>query len=445
MIYNRLRVADSPPLENDMPSKGGRGAGLAGPAGLLLLALLGAGCASLGDAPPAKQGKGQGVPVTIAGVALKDVPLDIQVIGNVEAYSTITVKCQVPGELTKVHFREGDYVGKGDLLFSIDPRPFEAHLNQAEANLARDEAQLGQAQANLSRDMAQEKYLRSQVARSEALFKEGIISRDLLEQLQANADALSQVLNADRAAIRSAQAAVVAGTAAVATTRLQLGYTTIRSPIDGRTGNLAVKEGNLVAANATDLMTITQVQPIYATFSVPEIHLAAIKEYMAHGKLPVTATLQDGASGQETGELAFVDNSVDPSTGTIKLKGAFANSERKLWPGQFVRVSLRLTTHRDVLVVPNQAVQTGQEGTFVYVVKQDRTVEARPVVTGLRSDLDIVIGKGLSAGESVVTEGHLRLAPGMRVQMRGGQPAAGPKGPPPGEGQPKEAPKEAQR
>lgn len=396
-----------------------------GIAGLAALALLAAGCASKGGQPAAASKKGDGVPVAVTNVIQKDVPLDLQVIGNVEAYSVITVKAQVTGQLTKVSFREGDYVKKDDLLFTIDTRAYDAEMNQAEANLARDDAQLNQAQANLSRDMAQEQYLEAQAARFARLFQEGIISKDQAEQQRASANAVAQVVNADRAAIKSAEAAVTAGRAAVANAKVRLSYTTIRSPIDGRTGNLAVKEGNLVTSNSSDLITINQVQPIYVTFSVPESYLPSIKRYMIDRKLPVMSAPQDGSSAAEIGELTFVDNTVDPTTGTIKLKGTFANQERKLWPGQFVRVTLRLATQSNALLVPNQAVQAGQDGPFVYVVKQDRTVEARPVVSGSRINEDIVIDRGLQPGETVVTEGHLRLAPGMRIQLRGG---AGEKG-----------------
>jgi multidrug efflux system membrane fusion protein len=199
---------------------------------------------------------------------------------------------------------------------------------------------------------------------------------------------------------------------------VQLSYTTIASPIDGRTGNLAMKEGNLVTANTTDLVTINQVKPIYVTFSAPEANLLAIKRYMAQGKLPVEASPQESSAAKDTGYLSFVDNTVDATTGTIKLKGTFTNDANLLWPGQFVRVALRLTTHTNALVVPNQAVQAGQDGVYVYVVKPDRSVESRVVVTGSRVDEDVVIQSGLQAGETVVTEGHLRLAPGMRVQPR---------------------------
>jgi len=202
---------------------------------------------------------------------------------------------------------------------------------------------------------------------------------------------------------------------------VQRGYTTIRSPIDGRTGNIAVKQGNIVSANTSDLTTINQVEPIYVTFSVPESQLPPIKRYMAEGRLPVAATPQADASVEERGILTFVDNSVDATTGMIRLKGTFANKDHKLWPGVFVRVTLRLTTEPNALVVPNQAVQTGQEGPFVFVVKADRTVESRPVVTGARVDQDLVITSGLAPGETVVTEGQLRLAPGIRVQVRDGR------------------------
>ena len=362
--------------------------------------------------------RSDGVPVSVALVGKRDVPMEIQIIGNVEAYATILVKARVSGQLTGVHFREGDPVSKGDLLFSLDPRPFEAQLNQAEANLARDEAQLNLAQANLNRDLAQQKYVHEQNERFIRLFQDGIISKDQAEQTRTSADTISHVIIADQAAVRSAEAAVGAGRAAVANAKVQLSYTTISSPIDGRTGNLALKEGNLVTANSTDLVTINQVKPVYVTFSAPEANLLAIKRYMAQGKLPVEASPQEASALKETGYLTFVDNTVDATTGTIKLKGTFTNERNLLWPGQFVRVALRLTTHSNALVVPSQAVQAGQEGVYVYVVKPDRSVESRTVVTGSRVDQDVVIQSGLQAGETVVTEGHLRLAPGMRVQPR---------------------------
>ncbi|HEY6390755.1 MAG TPA: efflux RND transporter periplasmic adaptor subunit [Bryobacteraceae bacterium] len=388
--------------------------------------------AASGSDKGGKRGDGGApVPVVVATVSQKDVPVNIEVIGNVEAYSTITVKAQVGGQLEKVSFHEGDFVQKGDLLFNIDSRPFEGALNQAQANLARDVAAQSQAEANLARDSANEKYAQSQAARYAKLFEGGIVSKEATDQVRSQADALAQTIQADKAAIESTKAQIGASKSAIENMKVQLSYTVIRSPIDGRTGNIAVKQGNIVTANTTDLVTIAEVQPIYVTFSVPEAQLGEIKKYRASGKLPVTATYQDDNTQKENGFLTFVDNTVDAATGTIKLKGTFPNSDRKLWPGEFVRVTLRLTTQNNALVVPNQAVQTGQDGQFVYVVKADKTVEMRPVVTGNRVDQELVIDRGIALGETIVTEGQLRLAPGSRVQTPGDRkrPDGGRKGP----------------
>lgn len=413
---------------------------------MLTICLALGGCGGKGSTTsadaPSGGGKGGGrrgegapaVPVVVAKVVQKDVPLEISVVGNVEAYSTITVKAQIGGQLTEVHFHEGDFVTKGQLLFTIDPRPLEAQLAQSEANLSRDRALLSQAEANLARDSAQEQYARSQALNYNKLFQEGIISKEQSNQIQTNANALAQSVLADKAAIESSKAQIRADEASIGNAKVQLSYTSIRSPIDGRTGNMTVKQGNIVTANSSDLITINQIQPIYVTFSVPESRLAEIKRYMAQGKLTVTAKTQDGEAQQERGGLTFVDNSVDMTTGTIKLKGTFQNTARKLWPGQYVNVILLLATQPNALVVPNQAVQSGQDGTFVYVVKADRSVEARPVVTGARVDQDLVIQNGLQEGETVVTEGQLRLAPGTRVQMRDGRGPGAPGGTPGGPG-----------
>ena len=361
------------------------------------------------------------MPVVTANASVKNVPVEVQVIGNVEAYSTISVKAQVTGQLTDVHFQEGDYVKKGALLFEIDRRPLEAALNQVEASLSKDEALQKQAEANLARDAASARYQESQANRYAELSKGGIISRDQAEQIRANADAVAQAVAADKAAIESAKASIGASRANVENAKVQLSYTKIYSAIDGRTGNLTVKMGNVVTANNMELVTINQVEPIYVTFSVPEAQLPAIKRYMTSAKLPVRAQPQDDASPAETGYLTFVDNTVDTTTGTIRLKGTFTNSDHKLWPGEFVRVTLRLTTQQNAVVVPNAAVQTGQNGSFIYVVKSDRTVDARAITTGARVDEDVVVTSGLEVGETVVTEGQLRLAPGSRITMRDGK------------------------
>jgi multidrug efflux system membrane fusion protein len=391
---------------------------------LLLAALVIQGCSKSdvsADAPAGKKGKGRGgdggpVPVVVAKVVQKNVPIEIGSVGNVEAYSTISVVPQVGGQLTEVYFHEGDYVTKGAKLFTIDPRQLEAMVAQAEANLARDTALLQQAQANLARDTANQKYARDQADRYAKLFEQGIVSKDQGEQLGSNADALAQLAVADKASIESARAQILADKANIDNIKLQLAYTTIYSPIDGRTGNLTVKSGNIVTPNATILTTITQVEPIYVTFAVPEARLADVRRYMAQGTLQVDARGQD-STDTDQGQLTFVDNNVDTTTGTIRLKGTFQNASRTLWPGEYANVKLRMSMQQNALVLPNQAVQTGQDGTYVYVVKDDGSVEMRPVNTGLRLDQDIVIDKGVQAGETVVTEGQLRLAPGSRVQM----------------------------
>jgi multidrug efflux system membrane fusion protein len=388
--------------------------------------------ASSGDGGGKGGGKGKGkgggggpVPVVVTQVGQRDVPIDLLSVGNVEAYTTITVKAQVGGQLTNVYFHEGDYVKKGDKLFTIDPRQFEAQLAQVEANVLRDQALLSQSEANLARDTANEQYAIGEAGRYNRLVQEGIISKEQGAQFRANADALSQSVQAAKAAIESARAQIVADRANIDSVKVQLSYTTITSPIDGRTGNMLVKQGNVVNANTTDLVTINQVTPIYVTFGAPEGRLADVKKYMAQGTLQVTAQPQDSSEGTERGHLTFVDNAVDTATGTIKLKGTFQNADLKLWPGQFVNVALRLTTRAHVLVVPSQVVQTNQDGQFLYVVQDDHTAEIRPVTVGPRVDQDMVIEKGLEPGETVVMDGQLRLAHGSRVNARG----AGDRGP----------------
>jgi len=368
------------------------------------------------------KGKGKGgggaVPVEVAKASLKNVPVDIQVVGNVEAYSVVSIRAQTGGMLNEVHFAEGDYVKKGDLLFVIDPKPLQGQMNSARANLAKSTAQLKQAQAQLAKDTASANYARDQAERYQKGVTEGVFVKEQGEQLKSAAAAQLQVLEADRAAIGSAEAQVTADQSAINNLNIQIGYTTVEATIEGRTGNILQKAGNIVAANTTDLATIYQVEPIYVTFAVPEARLSEVKRFSAAGKLTVTARAQDGSGESELGQLSFIDNTVDTSTGTIKLKGTFPNKNRKLWPGQFVNVGLRLTTRKNAVVVPNQAVQTGQDGTYVYVVGEDRAVSVRPVKTGPRIDQDMVIDEGLEAGETVVTEGQLRLQPGSRVQIR---------------------------
>jgi multidrug efflux system membrane fusion protein len=372
------------------------------------------------------RGGGGDAPVVTAKVTEKDVPIDLAAIGNVEAFVSNSVRSQVTGTLVEVAFHEGDVVKQGQLLFNLDRRPFEAALVQAEANLTRDKALLAQAEAQLSRDAANAEYQQLTAERQAQLTQRGIISKDQADQARAGADATAGTVKADKANIESARAQLVAQDAAVANARVQLGYTTIRSPIDGQTGSLAVKVGGLVTANQTELMTIARVQPVYVTFTVPAIHLGTIKQHKAEGSLVVTALPQDGDTHGATGALTFVDNAVDMTTDTIKLKATFPNTDRRLWPGQFARVTLRLAIVPHAVVVPQQAVQTGQDGQYVFVVKPDSTVDQRPVTSGQRVDQDLVIEKGLKPGEVVVTEGQLRLEQGARVTTdTGSAPGAG--------------------
>jgi multidrug efflux system membrane fusion protein len=388
-----------------------------------------AGCNSASVDADAGKGKGKGgrgggggpVPVVVATAVQKDVPIEIQAVGTVEAYTTISIKSQIAGQLTAIYFQEGEVVKKGQKLVDVDARPYQAQLAQAEANLARSKAQLSQAEANVARDAATQKYASEQADRTQKLAQEGIMSKDSADQTRSQANALAQAVEADRAAIESARAQIRADEANIENIKVQLSYTTIYSPIDGRTGNVSVKVGNIVAPNTVEVVTINEIEPIYVTYAVPEARLAEIKRYMANGALPVIAKPQDGSGSVEQGQLSFIDNAVDTSTGTIKLKGTFQNKDLKLWPGQFLNVTLRLTTEPNAITVPNQAVQNGQDGQFIYVVKEDQTVEARNVLTGTRVDQDLVITKGISPGETVVTEGQLRLQPGSRVQSAEGR------------------------
>jgi membrane fusion protein, multidrug efflux system len=363
-------------------------------------------CGGTKAAPPAPAP----VPVMTAAVEQKTVPLQIKAIGVVEAYSNVSVKTQITGELTGVFFKEGDDVEKGQLLFTLDKRPFDAALKQAEGTLAKDQAQSANA--------------RTQAKRYEALYRSGVVSKEEYDQMQSNADALDSAVVADRAAVENA--------------RVQLVYCSIYSPIDGHTGPLLIHRGNMIKANDTPfLVSINQIQPIYVTFTVPEQNLADIKRYSSRSKLEVQAFIPNDKAGPANGRLNFIDNTVDQATGTIKLKAEFANRDRRLWPGQFVDVALTLAQQPNAIVVPSQAVQNGQQGPFVFVVKPDMTVDARSVVLNRSSDGQAVIDKGLSAGEQVVTDGQLRLVPGAKVQAKE---ASAPKAP----AQPSNPPKNTQ-
>jgi multidrug efflux system membrane fusion protein len=391
---------------------------------VLVFALIIAGCSANKAAPAAQQPGQSAAPVFVSKAVSKAVPIEIQAVGNVEAYSTVAVKAQIGGELTIVDFQEGTDVKKGDRLFVIDPRPYQAQVTQAEATLAKDKAQLQAAEANLTRDRAQEEFAQSQAKRYTELAKQGVFAKNSEEQTTAQAKAAAEAVRADRATIESMQATIAADQAALERAKLQLEYCTISSPIDGRTGHVMVKQGNIVKANDVDLVTINQLRPIYVSFAVPETNLRLIKTHIASGKVAVTVYPQSNDAPAETGVLSFVENAVDTATGTILLKATFDNPGARLWPGEFVRVAVRLNSSAVSVVIPAIAVQTGQDGKFVFVVKPDMTVEARPVVTGRTVDRDIVVEKGLSEGDTVVTTGQLRLIPGSRVQIKSGSPSS---------------------
>ncbi len=392
----------------------------------LVSVLLMTGCGGEKAAVAAKgPGRDMAIPVTAAKSVKRDVPVQADVIGTAEAISTVVLKPQISGQLMSAQFREGDFVKAGQLLLTIDPRPLEAQMNQLVAQVAKDQAALAQSQANLARDRAMENNAKGQLDRATNLQKEGIISREQFDQYVATAASYAATINADLASIENAKSQIAASQAAVETLKVQLGYTKIYAPISGRSGTLSVKPGNVVSANNSELGTIVQVEPIYVTFALPEVHLAALRKSGGQ-RLPVMAVPEEGGEPQQ-GQLTFFENTVDPTTGTVKLKATFANQNHALWPGQFVRVTLKLGEHPDAILVPSQAVQSGQDGTFVYVVKPDQKVEIKQVVASQRLGDESVIDKGLGEGETVVTEGALRLVPGSRVTLR--ERGAGGRGP----------------
>jgi len=340
-----------------------------------------------------QSGRSGAVPVTVATVIQKSMPVQLTATGTVEAYATVSIRAQVGGVITKVSFTQGQDVKQGDPLFTIDPRPLEAALKQAEANLQRDTAQLQNS--------------REQARRYAELVKKQYVSQEQFDQIKTNADALESVVDADKAAVENA--------------KVQLSYCYIFAPVDGRTGSLQLNQGNLVRTNdATPLVVINQVNPIYVTFSLPEGNLPEIKARMAQSSLKVLAILPQSPDNPEQGNLTFVDNAVDATTGTIKFKGTFANAGRRLWPGQFVKVLLNLSEQPNAVVIPFQAIQSGQDTQLVFVVKPDRTVEVRPVVVSRTLNGEAVVDKGLKPGETIVTDGQFLLSQGTRVQIKKG-------------------------
>jgi len=384
----------NPNLHSPVASRAAARWAVLGTAGLVVIA--GALLAYIGNSPVAQESKAPkgpaAVPVTVATVAQQDLPVRLQAIGNVEPFSTVAVKARVDGQIVEANFTEGQEVRKGSVLFKIDPRPFEAALRQAEANYLRDTAQKDQA--------------RSQERRYQELLQKNFVSKEAYAQIRTNAETAEAVAQASRAALDNA--------------KLNLEYCTIRTPIDGYTGKIQIQKGNLVKANDTNpLVVLNQVHPIYVTFGVPEQRLAAIRGYMARGTVGVEAAPPNAEKPAASGSLIFVDNAVDQTTGTIKLRATFQNKDNALWPGQFVNVSMRLYDQKDAIVVPTQSVQTGPEGQYVFVVKPDMTAEVRKVIVDRTDGESAVVAEGLAKGERVVIRGQLRLAPGAKVTIKG--------------------------
>ncbi|MCX7988953.1 MAG: efflux RND transporter periplasmic adaptor subunit [Thermodesulfovibrio sp.] len=321
----------------------------------------------------------------------KDVPIQIKTIGNVEAYHSVTIKSRIEGQLLVANIKEGDEIKKGQLLFIIDPRPYEETVRQAEANLLRDKAQLDFAKADLER--------------YEELFKEQLVSKQQFEKIRTNYESLKSVVKADEAILKNA--------------RLNLNYCYIHSPIDGKIGALFVHPGNMIKANETQIATINQIMPIYVRFSLPEQELLRVKKAMTQNNLKTEVIIKAvDTNYTATGRVVFIDNAIDPSTGTIKLKAEFDNKNKLLWPGQFVNVVLTLDIKKDAVVIPYRALQTGQQGQYVFVITKDNTAEMREVNVGIRFGDDVVIEKGLNVDEIVVVDGQLRLTPGAKVEIK---------------------------
>jgi multidrug efflux system membrane fusion protein len=355
-------------------------------------------CSGKKSAPPPRPP----APVIVAASTKRDVPVLLKAIGTMEASESVTIKTQLSGELTRVAFREGQDVQKGALLCQLDPRSYQAALKKAEAALARDRVIMVNARTNYER--------------YRQLVKEGIVTQEQAEGYRTTADSAEASVSADQAEVENA--------------RTQLSFCTIKAPISGRLGVLAINQGNVVKANDSALVTINKLTPIYATFTIPEKDLAEIKRQLAGGRLAVEAEVPGQTGVVEKGVISFLDNNVDAATGTIKLKGTFENSRKQLWPGQFVNLSITLAVRKDAVVVPSQAVQTGQQGQYVFVVKPDAIVELRQVSIGPVSQGMTVIEKGVQPGEQVVIDGQMRVVPGSKVEIKQPEKPATPKGGP---------------
>jgi multidrug efflux system membrane fusion protein len=386
-------------------------------------ALLGLSACSQSNSDVAAAGVPAMPPVAVRAVTAISaaVPLDVNGIGNVEAITSVDVKSRVTAPVLRVNFQEGQNVQKGELLFELDPEVYNRQIAELEANVAKDVANEKESQANIEKDQATLKNAVSVAERGKQLLKQGIFSREQTDQVVATADAAKASLDADTAALESAKAAQGADRARLAQTKLSLSFTRIYAPISGRAGAVQVKAGNLVKENDAALVTLLQISPIYVSFSLPENLLPEVRKFNAGRALAVTATLADGSTA--TGSLSFIDNTVDMTTGTIKLKASYDNPQQKLWPGQFVNVQARLETEQNRIMVPSQTIENGPQGKYVWVMNPvDSTASMRPVdvsrlFTPRGQPEQAVISSGLQPGEMVISEGQMRLAPGAHVRL----------------------------
>ena len=357
------------------------------------------------------------VPVVVAKVIQKSVPIEVTAVGNVEPIATVSVKAQIAGELLEVHFKEGDFVRKGQLLFTIDPRPYQNQVTQIQANIGKDQAQLQQAEANLARDTANLEYAKAQSDRYATLLQRGLIATDASEQVKSQANASQESVRADRAAVESVRAVLNADQSALESAKLQLSFCTIYSPIDGRTGAVMVKAGNLIKPADVPIVVINQVNPIYVNFAVSQQYWTDIKKNLTDDVFRVTAIVPQDPDHPKKGSVIFVDNAVDATTGTLHMRASFDNLTNTFLPGMFVNVQLRLSEQPNAKVIPTPAVTEGPNGRYVYVVKKDNTVDMRAIVSSYSFGGESVVESGLEPGELIVTDGQTRLVSGAKIQI----------------------------
>jgi multidrug efflux system membrane fusion protein len=393
-----------------------------------LLAIFLTGCANKAqqsfDRPPA--------PVSVSVAVAQDVPTYLDAIGKTVAREVVSIQPQVSGRITSIHFTDGADVKKGAILFTIDTRPFEASLRQAQANVSRDNALKKQAEANLTREIAQAKWGEVQVNRYRRLVEQGVVPREQYEQLRANLDSLNANVGSARAAVHSADEAIKVDTAAVESAKVQLSYCYIRAPIDGRAGQRLVDVGNVVnpgggsgnnssggtgAGSSNALLVIERLDPIYADFTISQNNLAEVQQQMRAGKLRAEVNLPETPGDPVIGQLTFLNNVVENTTGTVNLRATIPNAGHRFWPGRFVNIRLVLNTIHQAVLVPGTAPQMSAKGSFVYVVKQDSSAEQRPVTLGQRQGELIVVENGVEPGERVVINGQLGVTPGGKVHI----------------------------